>query len=147
MNNKIKRVLADVNILLDAFLSRQQFVAEAKRIFAANDKGRITIYVAASSLPNLFYLAAQALRQKMPRAKAAKTALGMVIACINSFEIIWLDDVVMQVALTQPGEDLEDNLQIAAAIVANLDAIVTRDQDFRRAHIKSLTPTQLLKQI
>lgn len=53
----------------------------------------------------------------------------------------------MTVALAQPGDDLEDNLQAAAVLVGGLDVIVTRDMGFRKANIKMLTPAQLLRQI
>jgi hypothetical protein len=44
-----------------------------------------------------------------------------------------------------PGEDFEDNLQIACASLARLDAIVTRNPtDFKSAPISIFSPAELL---
>jgi hypothetical protein len=46
-----------------------------------------------------------------------------------------------------PGHDLEDNLQIACAIVGKLDAILTRDPaGFQQSPIRVLTPNDFLRQ-
>ncbi len=48
-------------------------------------------------------------------------------------------------ATTFPGSDFEDNLQIACAVEATLDAIVTRNpKDFARSPVMILTPAELL---
>jgi hypothetical protein len=46
---------------------------------------------------------------------------------------------------TSPGSDFEDNLQIACAVKAGLDAIVTRNpKDFADSPVPVLTPAELL---
>jgi hypothetical protein len=51
-------------------------------------------------------------------------------------------------ARTLSGNDFEDNLQIACAILAGLDVIVTRDtKGFGEAPIPVLKPQDLLAQI
>jgi len=48
-------------------------------------------------------------------------------------------------ATTLPGSDFEDNLQIACAVEARLDAIVTRNpKDFAGSPVPVLTPAELL---
>lgn len=44
--------------------------------------------------------------------------------------------------------DFEDALQVAAALAANADFIVTRNlQDFRRSPLPALTPPQFLQKV
>jgi predicted nucleic acid-binding protein len=53
--------------------------------------------------------------------------------------------LVLEIATTLPGSDFEDNLQIACAVEAKLDAIVTRNpKDFADSPVPVLTPTELL---
>ncbi len=141
-------VLLDVNVLLDAFLARGQFYADALAVLQANDEGKLVIYVAATSLPNIFYLGRAARKGQgyLPE-DARRSAYADVLHCLASFQIIWFTEQVMQTALAQTGSDLEDNLQLASAITANLDAIVTRDAKFAGAAMTILTPAQLLQRI
>jgi predicted nucleic acid-binding protein len=142
------KVLLDVNILLDSFLKRPPFFAEALAILQAHKAGRFAGYVAASTLPNIAYIG-QSLRRRagLDPKQAVQNAIADVRFCVAGLYVVWLDEQVMQTALAQPGNDLEDDLQVAAVLVGGLDVIVTRDIDFRRANIKMLTPTQLLRQI
>lgn len=143
----ILRLLIDVNVILDFILARQPFAAEAKRIFQANDKGRIEGYIAASSIPNVFYFVRRDLKATLGEVQATKEAYKATKLCIDSFGIVALDEPMIRSAMLQPGNDLEDQLQATAVLAAGLDAIVTRDKDFRWANVKSLTPNKLLKQI
>lgn len=147
MMQRILLILLDVNVLLDAFLARQPFDADALRLLKAHDEGKIVIYVAASSLQNIFYIGRSHRKKYVGDAQAAIDALSYVTACLKNFEIIWLEEALMKLALAQPGDDLEDNLQLASALTANLDAIITRDAGFVGAGMTLLTPTQLIQQI
>lgn len=141
------RVLLDVNVLLDAFLARQPFATEALKILQAHDDGKINIHVAASSLPNIFYLGRSHRKKIVGDTQAAIDALSYVVSCLNNFDIIWLDAALMTLSLAQPGDDLEDNLQLASALTAHLDAIITRDASFVGAGMSLLSPTSLLQLI
>jgi hypothetical protein len=47
-----------------------------------------------------------------------------------------------------PGNDFEDNVQIACAVIAGLDAIVTRDpKGFAGSPVLVLTPAELLARL
>lgn len=140
-------VLLDVNVLLDAFLSRKPFDAAATRILQAHDAGKIIVYVAASSLPNIFYLGRKHRKPFVGVAQATTDAFSYVHACLNNLEVVWLDAKIMHDALASSGDDLEDNLQLASAIAANLDAIITRDAKFVGTGMTILTPQQLLQRI
>jgi predicted nucleic acid-binding protein len=44
------RVLLDTNIVLDALLNRQPFVAEAQQILQANDQALVSGYITATTI-------------------------------------------------------------------------------------------------
>ncbi len=120
------RVLLDVNVLLDAFLARQPFAPDALKVLQAHDAGKINIYVAASSLPNIFYLGRSHRKKIVGDTQAAIDAISYVVSCLNN---------------------LEDNLQLASVLIAHLDAIITRDPSFVGAGMPLFSPTSLLQQI
>jgi predicted nucleic acid-binding protein len=59
-----------------------------------------------------------------------------------------VDRVALEAAHAMTGSDFEDNLQIACAVQAGADAIVTRDaQGFRGAPLPVLAPADLMAQV
>jgi predicted nucleic acid-binding protein len=59
-----------------------------------------------------------------------------------------VDRYALELAHGMPGMDFEDNLQIACADVAGLDAIITRNpDDFQISPVPVLTPTQMLEKL
>jgi hypothetical protein len=68
--------------------------------------------------------------------------------CLKAFEILAVDAQTVAAADALPGADFEDNLQMAAAVQANVDAIVTRDPaGFAMSPVPVLSPADLLKQL
>ncbi len=130
-------VLLDTNILLDVLLLRTPWVQQASAIWQANDEGRIRCYVNASTVTDVFYIAR--------RAVGTDAAHEAVDTCLKSFEICTVDRNALQQALQLPGNDFEDNLQIACATLNGLEAIVTRDHSgFQAATIPVLSPDEFL---
>ena len=63
----------------------------------------------------------------------------------ESLAILSVDRTTLEMATTFPGSDFEDNLQIACAMEATLDAIVTRNaKDFAGSPVQIMTPAELL---
>ena len=115
------RILLDTNVVLDVLLKREPWVHDAAAIWQANDEGQVTGYLAGSVLTDIFYIAR--------RLTDMETAYRAVNLCLTAFEICPIDRNTLEQALTLPGNDFEDNVQIAAAILGNLDAIITRNKD------------------
>lgn len=137
---RLMRVLLDTNIVLDVLLKRQPWVKEAAAIWQANDEGRLDGYIVATTLTNIFYIA-----RKLSNLNTARVA---VRTCLEAFEICIVDRAALEQAETLSGSDFEDNLQIACASLAGLDAIVTRDPaGFKTSVIPIFTPADLLKQL
>jgi predicted nucleic acid-binding protein len=134
------RVLLDTNVVLDVLLNHQPWVKEATAIWQANDEGQITGYIVASTLTDIFYIAR--------RLTNLETANKAILLCLEAFEICAVDRNVLERAVTLPGVDFEDNLQIACAQTTPVDAIITRNSnDFKTAPILVLTPAELVAQL
>jgi predicted nucleic acid-binding protein len=134
------RVLLDTNVVLDALLERDPWVQEARAIWQAHLQLRIAAHFTATSLTDVFYVSRRLVGR--PRAWLA------VGACLDQLYIIPVGLPVLQAAARIGDGDFEDHLQVASALAANLDAIVTRDPaGFRASPIRVLTPAQLIVQL
>ena len=68
--------------------------------------------------------------------------------CLATFEIVPVGRLELEQADAMAGSDLEDNLSLACALAARLDAIVTRDPSgFAGSPIPVMTPAELLAQL
>jgi predicted nucleic acid-binding protein len=135
------RILFDINVVLDVLLKREPWRAEASQLWDAVAQGKLEGFLAPTTITTVYYLA-----RKLPAGSAgAKQAIA---ACLSTFEICVMDRQTLDVALSLPGGDFEDSVQIACAHLTNLDGIVTRNaQDFTSARCTVYTPTQLLAQL
>lgn len=113
------RLLFDTNVVLDVLLNREPWVAQAKALWQARDEGRVTAYIPASVITDIFYIAR--------RAKDIEAAYDAVRIRLDTFEICPVDRQVLEQAAVLPGNDFEDNVQIICAVMSRVDAIVTRD--------------------
>ena len=130
------RVLLDTNVLLDSLLQRAPWHVDADAILQAASRGELTCAVTVLSVANLFYVG----RRLVGTAKA----LASVRTCLNSFEVLTIDRQVLLEAELLSGSDFEDNVQIATATAAGLDAIVTRDPTgFSHSPLPVWSPSEL----
>ena len=131
------RVLLDTNILLDLTLRREPWLTEAQVMWNARDARQIVCYVPASALTDLYYIS----RKHIGNTRA-RDALHY---CLANFEICAIHRLIVEHALTLPGNDVEDNIIIACALAEALDLIVTRNvSDFQHAPIQAIEPTDIL---
>lgn len=133
-------VLIDTNIVLDVLLKREPWLAESQQVWQACDDARITGYLVASTLTDVFYIARKIIGRE--------AAIEAVELCLATFAICPVDRTVLEQALVLAGPDFEDNVQIAAATRTGLDAIVTRNpDDFATSPLPVLNPATLLGQL
>ena len=131
------RVLLDINVVLDVFLARNPWLADSAAVVQAGLDGKVTAYLSAASPPTIFYV----VRGNANLAKAH----AVIKECLGNFPILPVDRTALEMATTFPGSDFEDNLQIACAVEAKLDPIVTRNpKDFAGSPVPVLTPAELL---
>jgi len=114
----VRRLLLDLNILLDVVLDRTE-AAKASRIWALLEAGRGQGFVPAHGFTTIHYLVA--------RAKGAPFASRAVDAMIQVFKVAPVDENVLRRAISLNWTDFEDAVCAAAAQACHCDAIVTRD--------------------
>ena len=68
--------------------------------------------------------------------------------CLETFEIAPVGRSTLELARQQGLSNYEDALQIASAVEAGVNAIVTRDPSgFTQSSVAAISPAELLKQI
>jgi predicted nucleic acid-binding protein len=134
------RALFDTNIVLDVFLERAPFVGEAKLLWQQIDDGKLTGFLPASVLTDIFYI----IRKLAGQQKAAEA----VRICLDTFAMVPVNTEIIQKAIGMTGTDFEDNVQIACAEHEQLDAIITRDKaGFKYSSVQAFTAGELLAQL
>lgn len=134
------RVLLDVNVILDAMLQRLPWHKDADAILEAAALGHVTCITTSLSLATIFYVG----RRSVGTA-AARSAIRQYLA---AFDILSIDKQTLLDADALPGNDFEDNIHIAAAVAATLDAIVTSNAtDFAHSPIPVWEPVELLRRL
>ncbi|MCC6125974.1 MAG: PIN domain-containing protein [Pirellulales bacterium] len=119
-------VLLDTNILLDVIQDRAPYSASATRVWKLVEEHAVTGFVSAISFNNVYYIA-----RKQAGGEKALDAIRLIR---RIFRIVPLDELVIDRALADPGNDFEDAIQAAAAIRISADHLVTRnsnDFDFK----------------
>ncbi len=133
----MKKYLLDTNVLLDLFLNRLPWAADMAVIWDAHRQGQIKAFAAAFAVPTIFYI----VRKQAGLAKA-RTATN---ACLTTLDIAATNPATLLAAQAFSGLDFEDDLQIASAVEAGVDGIVTRDpRGFAASPIPIFTPADLV---
>lgn len=136
------RWLLDTNILLDIALTREPYAGQARAFWDAvtGENPGESGYVSAAAVTDFYYVA----RRQVGHGQAIRA----VQLLLNSLNIIPVSAAVLAMALSFPGTDFEDNVQIACAEHELLDAIITRDKGgFKHSPVYALTPAEALAQI
>jgi predicted nucleic acid-binding protein len=134
------RVLLDINVLLDALLQCQPWHKDADAILQAAARGDLACATTTLSLATLFYVGRKVV--------GSPTARATVRSYLGTFRILPIDKQALLDADALPGTDFEDNIMIAAAAAASVDAIVTRNvADFVHAPIPVWDPPELLRRL
>jgi predicted nucleic acid-binding protein len=132
--------LLDINVVLDVLLVRQPWFADAAHIWDAHRNRELSAAVAAFTLPTIFYI--------MRRQRDLADAHDAVRICLTTLELCPIQLSTLELARTLAGNDYEDSLQIACAIEAHCDSIVTRNpNDFAGAPMPILTPAELVERL
>ena len=132
--------LIDTNIVLDLLLKREQWLADSQAVWKACDDGLLQGHLSAVSFTNIFYLGRRQVGTEM--------AFSSLHACLESFEVVEIHRETITTALKLTGSDFEDNVQIASAIEAKVDRIVSRNtRDFTHSPIPVVTPAQILAEL
>ena len=131
------KVLFDTNVLLDAMLAREPFVADAAFLLNAVESGRVEGFMSATTVTDVHYLVGR-------QTKSSEDAIAAVTRLLALMEICAVDREILEQAIVLGLPDFEDAVQIACAIELELEATVTRDVNgFAGSPIPVLSPQEL----
>ena len=115
----MKRVLVDVNVVLDVLLARAPHATASTACLAAIEARRVEGFLSGHAVTTLAYLVGRA----RGRAEARKVVQDLCAL----FSIAPVGAAVLQRAMVLPLDDFEDAVTAAAAEAAGCEAILTRD--------------------
>ena len=131
----MRRVLLDVNVILDVLLDREPYADSASDVWSAVENGRAQGYLSAHAITTIHYLNTQAV--------GARPARQTTSAILSVFDIADVNASVLSAALALGWKDFEDAVTAAAARASRCDAIVTRNpRDFKNSPIQVLAPQE-----
>ena len=126
------KILIDTDVLLDVVLRREPFHRDSAAVLSWAEVHPGHAAVAPHSLSNLAYIA-----KEDPR--------SFTIELLEFVEVAMFGTDAMKAALGFPMDDLEDAMQVAAALSFGADVIVTRNlADYRRSAVRALAPKAFL---
>lgn len=115
----MRRLLLDVNVILDAILDRPPHATAAARLWSLAEAREIEALVPAHGITTLFHLLARA---RGPA--AARRAVERIVA---AFGMAAVDEAVVRRALALTWTDFEDSVCAGAAEASACEALLTRD--------------------
>jgi len=131
----VKRVLVDVNLILDVLLDRRPHVTSASAVWAAIEDGRAEGLLAAHAVTTIHYLNAKAV--------GGRAARETTDALLSVFGVAAVDEGVVRAANALGWKDFEDAVTAAAAQRARCAAIITRNtKDFAGSPVRVFAPAE-----
>lgn len=135
------RDLIDTNVILDVLFNREAFLPESADVWLANEQGLFEGFVSAITPVNVYYIARSAQKDK-------KTARQLAATILDAFQISPIGLAELREATAIAVDDYEDAVQIAGALKAQVDVIVTRDKkDFVHSPIRAVSPAEFLQEL
>ena len=120
----MKRLLLDVNVVLDVLLERSPHAEHAAALWALIESGHATGLLSAHAVTIVHYLVTH--EHDRRRARHALDRL------LSVYTVAAVDDAVIRRAMRLGWSDFEDAVTAAAAATAACDALVTRNpRDFK----------------
>jgi len=131
------KILLDTNIVLDLLLAREPFVVAAREIFILIENAEVEGYLCATSVTTIHYL--------MQKGTDKAQADALIASLLTLFEVTPVTKETLLDASAYNGTDYEDSVIYAAAKVAEVDMIITRDNSgFKNSTISVLSPHEFL---
>ena len=137
----MKKLLIDINIVLDLLAKRDQFYHGAASLFSMADKGKVDLAVSALTFANTNYVLT-----KMNSAQEARKMLRRFKVLV---EVLSRTEKIVEIALSDDGfKDFEDGLQHYSALEYGCDIIITRDMlGFKNSKLPVMTAEEYLSSI
>ncbi len=129
----MKRLMLDVNVVLDVLLGRQPHVLASSKIWKAVEGGLVQGFIPAHGVTTIYYL--------LERDRGSRLARRVVEKVLQVVKVAPVDDGVIREALSRGGKDFEDAVCAVAAEASKCEFIVTRDaRGFPRSTIPAVDP-------
>jgi len=133
----LKRVLFDSDVLLDVLAQRQPFVIASAQALNTVTQQQVQGYVSGHAVTNIFYI----LRRKI----GSEAARELLSRLLQRIQVASVTDEVIRQALQSSITDFEDAVTSAAANIAGLEMIVTRNtSDFVTSSVPAIMPEEFL---
>ncbi len=135
------KVVLDTNVVIDAVAARQPFNEAAEAILRMASEGKITAYLTANSVTDIFYV----VRRSLPEAKTRE----IIRSLLYSLDVIGVSGEECWEALTFQTEDFKDALVAVCAKKTNADFIISRDKAFLASgsSVPAIAPPDFLASI
>jgi len=129
----VKRVLVDLNVVLDVALRRPAHFEASAALCLAIEAQKAVGFFSAHAFPTFYYVA---------RKHAGQTrAMQLVVNLARVFRVASINDDVIARSLTLGLPDYEDAVTAAAAEAARCELIVTRDpRGFAASPVTAVPP-------
>ena len=132
-----RRLLLDLNVVLDVLLDRKPHVAAAAALWGGIERGRAIGFLAAHAFTTVHCLAS--------RARGRRFAQQAVVDLLSVFRVAAVNEGVVRRAADLSWPDFEDAVSASCAVTAKCYAIVTRDPaGFRGAALPVIDPAAAL---
>ena len=133
----MRRVLVDLNVVLDVLLDRRPYAVAAARVWGVFERGNSQGFLPAHAFTTIHYLAT--------RARGRAFARRTIDDLLRVFDVAAVDGAVIRKALSFEWPDFEDAVCAAAALASGSDTVVTRDPDgFPDSPIRVVDPETAL---
>jgi predicted nucleic acid-binding protein len=136
MGNKL---LMDANVMLDFLLARHESAVDIAKIVTQIENRDLKGYLTISIIQILGYW--------LTKEWGSKKAKMGLLTLLNHFDIIDGNKEVVVSSLSSSMSDIEDALQYYTGINHQLDAIISRDKEFKRSSLPILpvyTPKEFI---
>lgn len=136
----MNRVFLDTNVLLDVLLRREPFVYDSAQVLDMGFKDKVELYATPLSFATCLFVARKSL--------GYANAIESLKILERHIHIAMMNAAQFHEALYADAPDFEDMLQYHAAMMANCNYIITRnEQHFPKGRIVVMSPTAFLQSL
>jgi predicted nucleic acid-binding protein len=131
------KVFVYTNVIIDVVLNRKPFVDHSRLILDAGWACRISLFTSSVSFVNVHYI--------VEKFTSKEKAMASAIYLNELFEVLNLDQTMIDQSILIDPYDFEDAIQYHAAKSANCDCIISRDKKgFQQFDLPCMTPKDFL---
>lgn len=135
------KVFVDTNVFLDILFKREDFYADALKVWKILDFSEyFQGYISSSILTDIYYIA----QKQLGNNKVKEFLLNM----LDVFELLNISSAIARNAILSDFKDFEDAVQNFCAEKAGCKILITRNKmDFTLSSLKILTPNEFICEI